>query len=266
MLEYSVWVTILMLAIIFIVGLIMYRIVSVFFAKFASQQRLHIKYLKKIIKASIIIITVCAAASLLKPARQFLSVILASSGLLVAVLGFAAQESLSNVINGLFISIFKPFEIGDRITLVNNKISGLVEDINLRHTVIKTFTNTKLIIPNSTMNKEMIENSSYNTTKAASFLDVWISYESDIHLAIKIMEDIISKHRLFLDTRENKSDPPVTVLARELGQHGICLRATVWTATVSENFVACSDIRIAIKEEFDKNNIEIPYNHLKIVQ
>lgn len=253
------------MAVIIVCGCIIYEIVNYLFKKFSRQERLHIKYLKKIIKALIIIYTIGLSVTQIPTTEKTFSVILASSGLLVAVLGFAAQESLSNVINGLFISIFKPFEIGDRITLINNKVSGLVEDITLRHTVIKTFTNTRLIIPNSTMNKEMIENSYYKDARAAMFLDIWVSYESDIRKSMEIMSNVISEHELFLDTRDNKDEPVVKVLVRELGESGICLRATVWTSTVDESFKACSDIRLNIKEEFEKNNIEIPYKHIKVV-
>lgn len=258
-------IVLIKIGIVALCGLGIYKLVDYLFYKFTYQEGLHTKYLKKIVKALIIIYTIGLAISQIPTTGSAFSVLLASSGLLVTILGFAAQESLGDVINGLFMSLFKPFEIGDRITLVNNKISGFIEDITLRHTVIRTFTNTRLIIPNSVMNKEMIENSYYKEARAAMFLDIWVSYESDIRKAMDIMANTIYHHRLFLDTRTNPNDPPVRILVRELGESGICLRATVWTSTVEENFIVCSDLRLSIKEEFDKNNIEIPYNHIKIV-
>lgn len=259
------WIKIIIIFTIITFTFIGYKLVDITFKRFVKKEHLHNKYFKNISKAIIIIYAVGLIANQFDSTAKALSVILASSGLLVAVLGFAAQESLSNIINGLFISIFKPFEIGDRVTLVSNKITGIIEDLTLRHTVIKTFTNTRLIIPNSTMNKEIIENAHYGDSRAAMWIDVWVSYDSDIRLAMKLISEIISSHELFIDTRTNKDDPLVQVLLRELGQSGICLRATVWTSTVSENFLACSDIRLNIKETFDKNNIKIPYPHVEIV-
>lgn len=253
------------IVIVILSGLAAYKTSDYLFNKLVKQEELHIKYIKKIVNALIIIYTIGLSITQIPTTGNTFSVLLASSGLLVTILGFAAQESLGNVINGLFISIFKPFEIGDRIKLVNNQITGFVEDITLRHTVIRTFTNTRLIVPNSVMNKEMIENSYYKEARAAMFLDVWVSYESDIRKAMDIMANIIYHHKLFLDTRTNPNDPPVRILVRELGESGVCLRATVWTETVDENFITCSDLRLSIKEAFDKNNIEIPYNHIKVV-
>ena len=78
---------------------------------------------------------------LLIPKLKALAIALfAGAGILVAILGFAAQEAFSNIINGIFIVIFKPFRVGDLIE-VGEKKFGMVEDITLRHTIIKNFEN-----------------------------------------------------------------------------------------------------------------------------
>lgn len=260
------WSKILQVVITFLIGLIAYKFTDFIFKKFKQKNNLHIRYLRNILRGVIVVATLCVIASFFEETQKALSVILASSGLLVAVLGFAAQESLSNIINGLFISIFRPFEIGDRVTLTGKNITGLIEDITLRHTVIKTIMNTRLIIPNSIMNKEIIDNSHYNDLRSANLLDVWVSYESDIRLAMEIIKDLILNHPLVIDIRTDFTQPQVVVMVRELGDSGICLRSTVWTSTIDENFTACSDLRLQIKEEFQKRGIEIPYPHRKIIQ
>jgi small-conductance mechanosensitive channel len=68
------------------------------------------------------------------------------------------------------------------------------------------------------------------------------------------------EHPSFIKGKECNS------LVRNLGASGYDVRAIVWTSTVSENFQACSDLRIKIKEEFDKNNIEIPYTTITTIQ
>lgn len=259
------WILFLKIFLSLLIGIIFYKLTDFIFRKQSRQKSLHVRYIRNIIKGIIVIATLSIIASQFEGTKKALSVILASSGLLVAVLGFAAQESLSNIINGLFISVFKPFEIGDRVTLTGKNITGIIEDITLRHTVIKTIMNTRLIIPNSVMNKEIIDNSHYTDHRSANLLDVWVSYESDIRLAMDLMIQLIEQHPLIIDVRTDFTQPQTKIMVRELGDSGICLRATIWTATVDDNFSACSDLRLGIKETFVEHDIEIPYRHLKII-
>lgn len=251
-----------------LIGYILLRIVKFIFKKLNRNKAIHIKFAHNILRGIIIVYTLYQVCIKIESLQTFITTVLASTSLLVVVAGFAAQEALSNVINGLFISIFKPFEIGDRIKLVSNSISGYIEDISLRHTIVRTFTNSRIIVPNSVMNKEMIENTYYKDSRASMWIDVNIGYTSDIKQAKEIMQRIIASHPLFLDIRTEKDieagKQAVPVSVRELGESGIALRATVWTNNIDDNFTACSDIRESIKEEFDLAGIEIPYNKLDI--
>ena len=196
--------------------------------------------------------------------------LLAGSGIVAVVVGLAAQDSFGNVLSGIFISLFRPFRIGDRIKLVDSGITGIVEDITLRHTVLRTVVNnSRVIVPNSKMNSEIIENSNYTSTVSSNFVDISISYESDLRLAMKLMADIIGSHELFLDQRtpldiQNGAEK-VTVLLQSFGESCVNLRALMWTRTIDENFRACSDARIRIKEAFHDNGIEVPYNRLMVI-
>ena len=66
------------------------------------------------------------------------------------------REATANLVSGVFISLFKPFGIGDRIKLSDKQIDGVVEDISLRHTIIRTFENTRIVVPNSVLNLSLI--------------------------------------------------------------------------------------------------------------
>lgn len=260
--------TVISVAIDLLIGYVLLRISKFIFKKLNKNKAIHIKFASNISSGIIIVYTLYQAGIKIESLQTFITTVLASTSLLVVVAGFAAQEALSNVINGLFISMFKPFEIGDRIKLVSNNISGYVEDISLRHTIVRTFTNSRIIVPNSVMNKEMIENTYYKDSRASMWIDVSIGYDSDIKKAKEVMARVISSHPLFLDVRTKEEieagKPVVSVSVRELGASGIALRATVWTNNIDENFTACSDIRESIKEEFSLAGIEIPYNKLDI--
>ena len=228
------------------------------------------RFLANISIAAIWVIGIMVAMSNIPGLTKLTSTLLAGSGIVAVVVGLAAQDSFGNLLSGLFISLFRPFEIGDRVKLVNSGITGYIEDMTLRHTVIRTFmNNSRVIIPNSTINSEIIENSNFRSTAASNFVDVSISYESDLELAIQLLADAIGNHEFFLDQRTPEqiaaNAPKVTVMVQSLGESSVNLRAQMWTRTVDQNFKACSDVRIHIMEEFRSNGIEIPYNRVVIL-
>lgn len=246
------------------------KIVNIAASKMKNSNEIYFRFIKNILIAVIYIIGFSTCMSFIPGLSKLTSTILAGSGILAAILGLAAQESFGNIFSGIFISMFRPFNIGDRVHLVNCDISGYIEDITLRHTVIKTFVNSRVVVPNSKMASEVIENSDFTSTGASSFVDVYVSYECDLDLAIQVMADVIGSNELYLDKRTQdeieNNVPKVKVYIRELGESGIGLRASMWTKSVDENFNACSEARLALLKEFKRFGIEIPYNKLVIVE
>lgn len=194
--------------------------------------------------------------------------ILASAGVFTAIIGFAAQEAFSNIISGIFIFIFKPFLVGDLIQ-VGGSESGIVEDITLRHTIIKNFENKRIIIPNSKISSEVILNSSIFDSKICNFIEFAISYDSNIDKAIEIIKSQAMNHRFFFDNRtedEKKNNvEPVITRVIGLGDFSINIRAYVWSKNPEEGFIMKTDLYKSVKEEFDRTGIEIPYPYRTIV-
>lgn len=243
------------------------RLVRLIFKR-VEKKGIHLRFLSDVIVGVVWVVGCFAAMATIPGLSSLARTLLAGSGIVAIVVGLAAQDSFGNLFSGLFISLFRPFEIGDRVKLVKSNITGFVEDITLRHTVIRTLVNSRVIIPNSTINSEIIENSNYATTVASSFLDISISYESDLELARRLMAELIGAHELYLDQRTPEDiaagKPKVAVLVRALGESGVDLRASVWTRTIDDNFTACSDLRIRIMQAFRENGIEIPYKHVVV--
>lgn len=192
----------------------------------------------------------------------------AGAGILLAAVGFAAQEAFSNVISGLLIVLSKPYRVGDLIS-VGNKEQGVVEDITLRHTVIRDFRNRSIIIPNSIMSAETIVNDSINDIRVCRWIEVGISYDSDVDLAMKIMREVSEAHPNCIDARspEDKKNkvPKVKVRLMTFGDSSLNLRALVWTDKPIEAFQMQSDLNIAIKKRFDKEGVEIPFPYRTVV-
>ena len=227
------------------------------------------QFVYNILICVVYVIGVTFALSQIPQLDGLASTLLAGSGIFALAISLSAQESLNNIISGLFLSLFKPFEIGDRVTLVNEKVTGNIENITLRHTIIRTFTNTRIVVPNSVISQDVIENSDIINRIASSFLDVTVAYDCDIDKAMSLIVEIISNHPSYVDVRteeekESGSVPLVKIFIRELGEHGIHLRANVWTETVNENFKACSEIRLQILKRFRAEGIEIPYNKVDV--
>lgn len=191
----------------------------------------------------------------------------AGAGILAIILGFASQQAFSNIISGLFIAIFQPFRVGD-IIKIGDKL-GVVEDITLRHTIIRNFENRRFVIPNSKISEDTIENFNLNEDKTCRYVEFGISYGSDIGKAMKIMQEESMKHPEFMDNRseEDKKNGqhPVTVRVLGFGDSSVNLRAWVWAKDPGAAFRLGTDLNKIIKERFDKEGIEIPFPYRTVV-
>lgn len=203
------------------------------------------------------------------PLSELTLSVLASSGVVVLIIGFAAQEAFSNIISGFFISFFRPFSVGHLVTLPNEKITGIVEDITLRHTVIRTLENNRIIVPNSIINKAIIENKDIIDKTACRAFTISIAYHSDLEKAKQIMIDEAYKNPLLMDQRTKKEikdeTPQLKVILSNLSESSMELRMLVWAKTSGDVFDLLAELRENIKKRFDSEGIEIPYPYQNII-
>lgn len=228
----------------------------------------NLKFLKRGINVLIYIVGIGLAIYVIPSLRFLAKSMFASAGLLAIAIGFAAQQALSNIVGGIFIVIFKPYKIGDRIQ-VKTDLMGVIEDINLRHTVIRNYENKRIIIPNSVISNEVVINSNYADSKIIKWIDMSISYDSDIDLARKIMQEEVQAHPNFIDGRTPEQlaneDPLVPVRVMSMGESSVNLRAWAWAEEPPKAFVMGTELLESIKKRFDKEGVEIPYPHRTIV-
>ncbi|MBQ1374919.1 MAG: mechanosensitive ion channel family protein [Clostridia bacterium] len=264
--------TVLGIIVVALVTVIIYRVVRHIFNRINIKNKhtqTHLVFLEKIIRAAVIILGIFGIIMQIKPLQQFAISALASSGIVVLVLGFAAKEAMGNIVNGLFISVFKPFAVGDRVRIEAQNLAGIVEDITLRHTVIRTIENNRLIIPNTTMSNSIIENFNYSDDNTCTYLDVGIGYDADIDKAIRIISEVVGSHPDYRDIRKAeqmaKGEPKVKVRVTGFGESSVELRAYIWTKTYGEGYNAACDMRYEIKKRFDEEGVEIPYSYQNII-
>ena len=242
--------------------LILAYFISLLINKYISKERLrgkiHLVFLRGILIAAIwglAFFTIAGNIPLFKNAWKTFA---GSSALIAAIFGLAAQSTLSNVFAGIAISAAKsrPFDIGDRIK-IDNIDPGFVENITLRHTVIKTYQNEIIYIPNSTVGSATIIN--YTQEQSFSFpIVVSVAYGTDMQKAMDIMADVVESHPSHHGMRP-------TVLCKSCDDSGVTLRVLVETRDFRENPKACSDCLVEIMKRFAQEGIEIPYNKLVVI-
>lgn len=218
----------------------------------------------------IIVITGISVIYMIPAFRQIAMTLFAGAGIIAAIVGFASQAAFSNIVNGIFLVIFKPFRIGDLIEIGKHaEYTGRVEDITLRHTVIKNFENKRVIVPNTVISNEIIVNRSIIDQRVIRYLDVMISYNANIDKAVAIIQEECLKHPLFVDPRSDESkkanEDIVEVRVMRLAEYGIQLRAYVCGGDSPESFVLVTDLYKIIKKRFDDEGIEIPLPYMNVI-
>jgi len=183
--------------------------------------------------------------------------LLAGAGVAGIAIGFAAQDSLSNVISGIFLAVFHPFRVGDFIDF--NGDYGQIEDLTLRHTTIKTWDGRRIFVPNSIMGNQSIINWSITDPIITWKIDVGIAYDADIDKAREIMIEMAKRHPLVLKNRD------INVRVTELGDFAVNMRLTVDVPTRDVAYTTGCEIREAIKKRFDKEGIEIPFPYRNLI-
>ena len=199
--------------------------------------------------------------------KHFGVTLFASAGIIAAIIGFASQAAFSNIISGIFIVVFKPFRVGDIVQAP--EYSGVIEDITLRHVVIRDWENKRYVIPNSIVSNQIIHNATLYDETMGNFIWFGISYDSDLLKAIDIIREEAEAHPLVIDNRTpeeiQNGDPKIVIRVMKLNDSSVDLRATCWTKDFGDGFEVKTDLNKTINLRFDKEGIEIPFPHRTIV-
>ena len=222
-----------------------------------------IKRIKKLILYSLMIILVLGQ---FEAFHKFSLTLLSGLGIGSVVLGLAAQESLKDFFGSFALVIGDAFEVGDFIECTSLGVSGTVEDITMRHTIIRTINNRRIIIPNGQLNSYTIENFNYSDNENMKLVDFTVSYESDVDKAMNIIKE--EKKKMYHPNPKGKNKdvefPKVRVAS--WNDSSITLRAWVWGKDNSETFENMYNLNYIIKKRFDKEGIEIPYPHVVTIK
>ena len=182
---------------------------------------------------------------------------IAGAGVAGIAIGFAAKDTLSNVIAGILLILDRPFEVGDRIEVwsapANSATWGDVLHIGLRATKIRTTDNIVIIIPNNEIMMRDIINYTTHTQEIRVRIPIGIAYDSDVKKA----KEIITEIALELDWVMR--EPPPKIVVKSFGDSSVNLEARVWISRPRKRMDTISHITDRVKEDFQKGGIEIPY-------
>ncbi|MCG8182350.1 mechanosensitive ion channel family protein [Tenacibaculum piscium] len=201
--------------------------------------------------------------------RSKATLIFSGAGILAAIIGFAAQAALSNLIAGAFIVIFRPFRVGDYIKLDETRV-GIVEDITLRHTVINNFENKRLIIPNSVISTDSVLNHTIEDSHVLSFNNFKLGIKADIDLARKIIQEEAIKLPTVIDFRTSEQVmtdvEQVDVRVIDVHTDHIHMRAYVWLNEPFQEFKTKCALKEAVHKRFLSEGVALPIPMYKIIQ
>lgn len=182
---------------------------------------------------------------------------IAGAGVAGIAIGFAAKDTLSNLIAGVLLIVDRPFEIGDRIEVWSSPADsatwGDVMDIGLRATKIRTTDNIVIVIPNNEIMMRDIINYTTLSTAIRVRIPIGVSYDTDIDKAKSVILQVAGTAKWVL------KDPPPKVVVRQFGASSVDLQLRIWIKDARKRMNTISYMTDKVKDAFDREGIEIPY-------
>ncbi len=178
-----------------------------------------------------------------------LSGLLVAGGVLGIVIGFASQTVVSNLISGFFLIVEKPIKIGDGVSIED--VSGVVKDIKILSTTIRTWDGLYVRIPNEKVFTSNIQNYVAHAARRFEY-KIGISYSDDAEKAVNIIKNLLEEHPLVL------KEPAPQIFVEELGDSSVNLNIKIW-APSSEWYSVYTTMLWKIKVALEKEGIEIPF-------
>ncbi|MFQ5796795.1 MAG: mechanosensitive ion channel family protein, partial [Candidatus Bipolaricaulia bacterium] len=180
-----------------------------------------------------------------------LSALAVFGGLFGIGLGFGLQNIFSNFVSGLILLIERPIKIGDKLSLGN--ISGTVMEIGLRVTIINTFDNESIIVPNSELVSKQVINWSYKDPKLRVRIPIGVSYGTDVEQVQEVLLDVVMQVPDILE------EPGPQVFFSDFGDSSLDFELRVWVPSPQFRAEVANKLRFAIRRAFQQAGIEIPF-------
>jgi small-conductance mechanosensitive channel len=238
----------IMVAIILVLAIVIAKAVSLYLKRFLKEKlsRGHLEVLAKVSSYTIIVIALLIVLPML---GMKLSGLLVAGGIAGLAIGFASQSVIGNLISGVFLIVERPIKIGNAVNI--DGTAGIVEDIRIISTTLRTFDGPLVRIPNQKVFTANITNYAENVARRFEYV-VGIRYSDDANKAIDVIKNLIEEHPLIL------KNPAPLVFVDSLGESSVNIIVRIW-APATEWFGVKTELLWKIKQALEKEGIEIPF-------
>jgi len=213
--------------------------------------------LDRIVHYSIMIIAIIVS---LTTVGINLSALTVFAGIISVGIGFGLQNITSNFISGIILLFERPIKVGDRVVI--DDISGDVEKINMRATIIKTALNEHIIVPNSYFLQEKVINRSFGDPKIRIVIPVGVAYGTDVE---KVRELLLK-----VAMEEHQSSPALLTMPEPFvnfagfGDSALNFELLVWIEDPNQVVLIKSNLNFRINKIFTEHNINIPFPQMDL--
>ena len=224
-----------------------------------SVDRTAALFLTQLAQIGIFILAFTYYAHLIPALRSLGTALLASAGVASVVVGLAAQNTLGNIVAGMSLLMYRPFRVQDvvQVTAASGLETGTIESLTLGYTILKTFDNRRIVVPNSVMATQVTVNLTTRDPRVMLLLPLGVGYGSDLDRARAIVMDEARSHAAVQEV----VDCPVTAL----GASAVTLTLRAWCADATSATRAQFDLLERIKKQFDHQGVEIPFPYRNVV-
>jgi small conductance mechanosensitive channel len=203
-------------------------------------------FVANLVRMVLLTFVIIAAISSLGIQTTSFIAILGAAGLAV---GLALQGSLANFASGVLIVLFRPYKVGDFVEAAG--ISGVVEEVQILTTVLKTGDNKMVIVPNGQVMDSVITNYSANDRRRVDMV-IGVSYDDDLDKVRSTLEQLVAADDRIL------GDPACTIAVSALADSSVNFVVRPWVKT-ADYWGVMFDLTEAIKKRFDKDGISFPF-------
>ncbi len=205
-----------------------------------------------IYNTALVVVAVLVVITLLPEFGLNAAPLIAGLGLVGLAVGFGAQNLVKDVINGIFILVENQYGRGDVVTIAG--ISGVVEDMNLRRTVLRDLDGTVHFVPHS----DIVTASNLTKGYSRVNLNVGVAYDTDLDHAIEVINRVGKEMADDPLLAKSIKDPPHVLRVDNLGDSSIDLKVIGDTMPLAQ-WTVMGEFRLRIKKAFDKEGIVIPF-------
>ena len=230
-----------------------------------KKKNLRLSFFEHVTSILIVLAVLILTLSAVDGTRSVWQTLLGGTAIVSAVLAFAAQDVIKDLLAGLMLSLNHPFEIGQFIELEDGT-NGIVEEMTLRHVVLREVDTVRKIIPNSKINAMRLTNFSYNSLQRSLHFSFSVGYETDVELAKRVNFDAVRDTACTVP--ERCSDEPGRyhpVHFVRFAESALILGVTVYFEQGIHPEEVRDQVNTNVRAALRKNGIEIPYNYLTVV-